>query len=526
MFNLVENMELIKLVTNIEDTNLIVFAYCCFRRNDTDDALNYFLEFLIQKYGQHEEIMKKDFTHIVPKKLITTDISNQPQQSNSPAVVQNFEYVPPVNIQSDNLSNIRPIGISNTAASYFGNNFYQNFPKPKSLVQSEIKYTVPGIFAKENQEKAIDLQYEDKYKINFYLDSEDYLLKVLSHVLYRNISSKTLSSSLKHIKTRKCLHPYHFTYLLDVIQKKISTGNHYIKNLRPLYLHLVQSIKNTHIREYIENKISSPMIESKTTIIQIQNKPGGYECEICYDEFELSNMMQCGNHHYFCNLCYKNHLNVLLSEGNTKLKCIDKHCDYIFTFNQIEKIIDAKTLQFYTKSVQMEEIRLSGLEVVSCPFCSFSFVLDGKMEFVDCQNQNCLKLFCLKCNKEAHPEVSCENLTRYDTLKKFMETKMDEIMIRQCNRCKLNYIKVEACNHIKCKDCSAEMCYVCGAAIQGYKHFDKGGCPLYTSNEIVNEGKAIDSLKSFVNERQKEHPEETDMLSKIYQEITTRIYKK
>ena len=58
-------------------------------------------------------------------------------------------------------------------------------------------------------------------------------------------------------------------------------------------------------------------------------------------------------------------------------------------------------------------------------------------------------------------------------MRKFIEQRMTEAMIRTCHNCKKRFYKVEGCNKMTCV-CGASMCYVCRAPIKDYSHFNNG----------------------------------------------------
>jgi len=62
---------------------------------------------------------------------------------------------------------------------------------------------------------------------------------------------------------------------------------------------------------------------------------------------------------------------------------------------------------------------------------------------------------------------------------------MTAALVQICNKCAKPFVKLHGCNKMTC-NCGNLQCYVCGANIQDYRHFERQGgskCPLYESND-------------------------------------------
>ena len=81
-----------------------------------------------------------------------------------------------------------------------------------------------------------------------------------------------------------------------------------------------------------------------------------------------------------------------------------------------------------------------------------------------------------------------------EEIRKKIEEKLTEAMLRECLMCGYKFYKEEGCNKMTCR-CGAKMCYLCRKEVKDYSHFyGQGGtptatktCPLFSDNKKIHQ---------------------------------------
>lgn len=120
-----------------------------------------------------------------------------------------------------------------------------------------------------------------------------------------------------------------------------------------------------------------------------------------------------------------------------------------------------------------------------------------------------MKESCRECKEPSHVPLRCDEVEKANDVKMrtYIEDRMTEALLRKCYKCGMKFIKADGCNKMTCT-CGALMCYVCGAAVKDYTHFNgQGGdkyhlCPLYSdTNQLHRDNviKGADKAKQEIN---------------------------
>ena len=142
-------------------------------------------------------------------------------------------------------------------------------------------------------------------------------------------------------------------------------------------------------------------------------------------------------------------------------------------FRELLQRMPLKNMKILLARDAIVEANLEGL--VYCPFCTIPYEADKCLEVLDCQNPKFLKSFCIKCNKLSHLPLSCEQVLKISGTApcREVEERMANAVIRKCNICKAELIKMDGtCNRVICR-CGNAMCYICRKKINTieYSHF-------------------------------------------------------
>ena len=155
--------------------------------------------------------------------------------------------------------------------------------------------------------------------------------------------------------------------------------------------------------------------------------------------------------------------------------------------------------------------------MVYCPFCNIPYEVDKCLQVLECANTKCLKVSCIQCKKLNHLPLLCEEVQKMPgTLRGEVEERMTKAVIRECNICHTELIKMEGtCNKVRCI-CGNTMCYVCRQSISpSYYHFcncitcivePRKPCQICNKcnlmEQLEEENEAMDAKEDALTERQ------------------------
>jgi len=269
--------------------------------------------------------------------------------------------------------------------------------------------------------------------------------------------------------------------------------------------HLYSQHENVIRQEREDSKLARELNEEE------YSKTGQLiECGCCFGEYAFDDMAQCPDGHLACGDCFRKGAETVLGEGKTALRCYTNGCNFCFAPSQLAKFLPKKTLEYFQKRQQEEEINqvdIPGLE--KCPFCPYAVIIENQDDKVfHCLN--CKKDTCRLCKEESHIPLRCNEVEKKQKrdMRLYLEQQMTEALCRTCNnpRCKKVFFKEEGCNHMKCT-CGWEMCYVCRKTIKGYGHFKEGGCILHDDTKKRNRDDVKTAEKAAKQSYLEEHPE-------------------
>ncbi|XP_021267937.1 E3 ubiquitin-protein ligase RNF216 [Numida meleagris] len=278
-------------------------------------------------------------------------------------------------------------------------------------------------------------------------------------------------------------------------------------------------------QEFYEQKVKE-MAEHADFLLALQMNEEQYqkdgqmiECRCCYGEFAFEELTQCADGHLFCKECLiKYAQEAVFGSGKSELSCMEGSCTCSFPTSELEKVLPETILcKYYERKAEEEVAAACADELVRCPFCNFPALLDSDVKRFSCPNPRCRKETCRKCQGlwKEHMNLTCEQLAEKDDIKyrTSIEEKMTAARIRKCHKCGTGLIKSEGCNRMSCR-CSAQMCYLCRAAINGYDHFcqhprspgapcqDCAKCSLWT-DPTEDDEKIIQEIQKEAEEEQR-----------------------
>ncbi|KAJ8925111.1 hypothetical protein NQ315_001292 [Exocentrus adspersus] len=212
------------------------------------------------------------------------------------------------------------------------------------------------------------------------------------------------------------------------------------------------------------------------------------QCQCCFEEELIPEECYfCMKGCVFCKQCVKAGTENAIGDGDLRFPCFN-NCDSEFSFQTLQMVLSNKTLEKLVQKIASEEAKkanIQGLE--TCPFCDFAMILPENEKIFKCINQDCLVESCRRCRHKSHVPLRCEEIEYDEDVRRrtYIENKMTEALTRTCHSCKKVFVKDNGCNKMTCQ-CGAMQCYLCGAAVDNYKHFGANSCALFSNDNEVN----------------------------------------
>lgn len=278
---------------------------------------------------------------------------------------------------------------------------------------------------------------------------------------------------------------------------------------------------------YMQEQITECDLKLAHSINEQQYKKDGalYECPTCCEQYAYENLTQCTDGHLFCIDCASKYAKTKMEEGtaSSTLLCFSQGCEFSFNRDQMKRFLDEKSLKYFERQSQQNEIRSSSLnDLESCPFCDYCMIMEDENNSVfECLNADCKIKSCRKCKKRSHLPQSCEEAAENEvvSLRSKIANEMSDALVRECPSCHKRFVKESGCNKMLCS-CGTIICYLCRSVITGYDHFNKPGsiCKLHTDTNQDHEFEVEKAKKNALDVIQKNTSK--DMRDKIEKDIT------
>lgn len=172
------------------------------------------------------------------------------------------------------------------------------------------------------------------------------------------------------------------------------------------------------------------------------------ECSACFDDLPMNRQIHCNgvDIHFTCFDCATTYIKSEIGEARCSVIC-PSGCGATFMPDQLRLLEDKKMLQKLEQIQQEKEIRDANLEdIEECPFCDYKAILPPIEEDFEfrCLNPECEKVSCRRCKAVSHIPISCEQHAKDNKInsRHKLEEAMTAALIRSCNKCKNQFIKV------------------------------------------------------------------------------------
>ncbi|KAL9651307.1 hypothetical protein ABK040_001259 [Willaertia magna] len=197
-----------------------------------------------------------------------------------------------------------------------------------------------------------------------------------------------------------------------------------------------------------------------------QGTPGQkYECSVCYDEYDGTNMLAMACKHHFCRGCWGQHLVASITNGVSCLhaSCLKQGCSVMITEALVKELVPEEYYKIYNKYLVRSFVDDNPrIKWCPAPDCGRAvFCPETTVEAVQCGG--CGQKFCFKCGCEAHVPATCDELKAWK--KKEQDESETAVWLtantKDCPKCKRSIEKNGGCNHMTCSQCKYEFCWVC-----------------------------------------------------------------
>lgn len=144
-----------------------------------------------------------------------------------------------------------------------------------------------------------------------------------------------------------------------------------------------------------------------------QGVPGKeYECSVCFDTYDGSNMLAMACKHYFCQDCWRQHLITAINNGNACLtaSCLERGCTTLIIEALVKELVPPESYKIYSKYLVRSFVE-DNPRIKWCPTpnCGRAvFCPETTVDAVQCGH--CNQKFCFKCSCEAHVPATCAQL--------------------------------------------------------------------------------------------------------------------
>jgi TRIAD3 protein (E3 ubiquitin-protein ligase RNF216) len=209
------------------------------------------------------------------------------------------------------------------------------------------------------------------------------------------------------------------------------------------------------------------------------------ECGCFYWEYQVENMVQCQNGHRFCFECITKRIHEIVYGGlkahaSLSWMAIDFY-DESIPLSEIRRALLNDVIERYEYCQAQEaivEAKIKGF--VYCPFCNIPYEVDKCVQVLDCSNPKCLKASYIQCKKLSHLPLRYEEVEKKSetSLRREVEERMTNVVIRECNIFEAELIKTYGCNKVRCV-CGNTMCYICRQTISYLDSDHFCGCLAY-----------------------------------------------
>jgi ariadne-1 len=252
---------------------------------------------------------------------------------------------------------------------------------------------------------------------------------------------------------------------------------------------------------YKEAKVEAPK-EQKDGASKMEN----IACSVCFED-DQDEITALACNHYFCNDCWRTHIEVALREGRSlDISCMQHKCKVLMPDYIVRKIVSPETYQKYAIFLSKGFVE-SNANMKWCPKPGCTNAVDasqavreGKCLVAKCE---CSYKFCFLCSEESHTPATCAMMKEW--AKKCADDSETYNWIaantKDCpqKNCGVPIEKNDGCFMMTCQKCRFQFCWLCCEPWSS--HNDHFRCNKYNEAKLDNKPAWLDG-KSNTDARQ------------------------
>jgi ariadne-1 len=202
-------------------------------------------------------------------------------------------------------------------------------------------------------------------------------------------------------------------------------------------------------------------------------------CEICFEEIEVSEILELSCGHNFCTSCWKENLHHTINSGSLQnITCPGYNCVRLIDDDLVLPYITSddhrsRFTQIITDSfVQFNRL----IKWCGAAACTMAIIVEKvKNVSVKC---HCSNEFCFECKDSVHILITCEMLREFNDLRGHCLNSAQWISknSKPCPRCNVNIEKNGGCNYMSCGSCKLGFCWMCLNPISHDQHGNHPNC--------------------------------------------------
>ena len=238
-------------------------------------------------------------------------------------------------------------------------------------------------------------------------------------------------------------------------------------------------------------------------------------CSVCFESVgglvPATALISCG--HWFCDVCWREHLVTGIREGRTALVCPEYDCDKQVDMGTLVSVIDVNHVIRYLRRCHDTEVEQQSV-TKWCPDPTCAGIIkvpSPQVKSVSCQ---CGRKMCFDCLGEVHWPAPCKAASDYrqklvenghDKLLPFEEIKAIEVKGKPCPFCNRFIEKNGGCPYMYCA-CQKAFCWACEKEWNSVQHgpdcYKHGYSNTYqTTKETIEPDEYLIKIKGRTHEK-------------------------
>uniref|UniRef100_A0AC35EZA3 RING-type domain-containing protein n=1 Tax=Panagrolaimus sp. PS1159 TaxID=55785 RepID=A0AC35EZA3_9BILA len=245
-------------------------------------------------------------------------------------------------------------------------------------------------------------------------------------------------------------------------------------------------------------------------------------CGTCFDGLDLDDPISCNGttstKHFFCHKCIREQAKAVtefapMADSGSGFKCMEYDCENVILLSEIKQFIPRKVRKQLDDRILEESLGSCGIKLERCRSCNFAIEMNVPTKVNKVFNcLKCHKNWCRICENEwddEHFGINCREYLKKkgeNARKRALEKKINEAIVRKCEKCNFQFVKAQGCNKVVCR-CGIAYCYVCRVKDINYDHFCKcfggacvcGKCRLHMEATEIHEKEIKKVTANFKN---------------------------